>query len=364
MCVAPWNQHIPQYCGACYAHAALSQANDRIKILMRGNGYSGPDVILARQSYLNCGAAHNLSGGCSAGHVNDVFEFMKRFGLPDETCLPYNATDHTKYPEGAFCPPEGYCMNCMYLDDVAKVPECFPVTRMVRYRAAEWGTYFWQDHDTMEEVMMNEIYEHGPITCLLDASAPFMYEYTAGTFRPKSNKPDGFNGNATIDHAVELYGWGVDENGVKFWNGRNSWGTYWGMNGLFQIERGINALRIEEECHWMKPNISEVEEVLGTDPLFGGGLHGIRPNQSPMRQRVFDFSSVSVKRADVSNSHNHGLVGYFMVLLLGLAIGLVASKANKKTGKDYQKTYAASSSLQQKISFSKQKKTEYETVDI
>jgi C1A family cysteine protease len=31
-----------------------------------------------------------------------------------------------------------------------------------------------------------------------------------------------------INHDVEVTGWGVTDDGTKFWQARNSWGTYWG----------------------------------------------------------------------------------------------------------------------------------------
>ncbi|KDO31582.1 hypothetical protein SPRG_22119, partial [Saprolegnia parasitica CBS 223.65] len=104
MCTTSWNQHIPQYCGSCFAHGSLSSANDRIKIMNHKLGIRGPDVMLGRQSFLNCAPGHGLSDGCGGGEPADVYEFMRVYGLPDETCLPYNATDHTKYTNGT-CPP-------------------------------------------------------------------------------------------------------------------------------------------------------------------------------------------------------------------------------------------------------------------
>lgn len=37
------------------------------------------------------------------------------------------------------------------------------------------------------------------------------------------------------------------------WILRNNWGEYWGEDGFFRVERGVNALAIEDECYWAKP---------------------------------------------------------------------------------------------------------------
>lgn len=111
-CVPSWNQHIPQYCGSCYAHGAMSSAQDRIKILNKKRHFTGADVMLGRQSFLNCAPGHGFSAGCDGGEAKDVYGFMEQYGLPDESCLPYNATDHTKFVEtNGTCPPHGYCMK-------------------------------------------------------------------------------------------------------------------------------------------------------------------------------------------------------------------------------------------------------------
>lgn len=75
--------------------------------------------MLGRQSFLNCGPGHGLSDGCGGGEPADVFEFMYKYGLPDESCLPYNATDHTKFVESNYtCPPEAYCMKYVFSWDL------------------------------------------------------------------------------------------------------------------------------------------------------------------------------------------------------------------------------------------------------
>ncbi|KDO19872.1 hypothetical protein SPRG_14903 [Saprolegnia parasitica CBS 223.65] len=263
MCTSSWNQHIPQYCGSCFAHGALSSANDRIKILNHKLGFNGPDVMLGRQSFLNCAPGHGLSHGCKGGEPADVYEFMHQYGLPDETCLHYNATDYTKYIDlyNGTCPPDGYCLH-----EDARQPQCavlLPVTKMVRYRAKEYARI------AGEHAMMHELL-NGPITCGIACSPPFINDYTAGILHDTTNFTH-------IDHDVEIVGWGEDDAGVKFWRARNSWGTYWGENGFFRIVRGSNNLAIESDCHFMVPDVSDEALVWDESPAFGGSLYGIRP---------------------------------------------------------------------------------------
>ena len=69
------NQHLPTYCGSCWAHSAMSVLADRIKIIrmqfLRDDDEefdedgSYPDVHLSIQFLLNCGS--EIAGSCHGG---------------------------------------------------------------------------------------------------------------------------------------------------------------------------------------------------------------------------------------------------------------------------------------------------------
>ena len=79
------NQHIPQYCGSCWAHGALSSLGDRIKIARNA---AGDDINLSIQFILNCGT--EMAGSCHGGYVSVLltpshrvsgYWFLHRFSM-------------------------------------------------------------------------------------------------------------------------------------------------------------------------------------------------------------------------------------------------------------------------------------------
>lgn len=74
------NQHVPQYCGSCWAHGALSALADRIKI---ARDAQGDDINLSIQWVLNCGA--ETAGSCLGGSHTGTYQFIK-----DSGSIPYD----------------------------------------------------------------------------------------------------------------------------------------------------------------------------------------------------------------------------------------------------------------------------------
>lgn len=92
--------------------------------------------------------------------------------------------------------------------------------------------------------MMNEVYTNGPIACSIAVTQAFD-DYVGGIFYDDS-------GDLHTVHEISIVGWG-EQNGVKYWRGRNSWGSHWGEEGFFKIVRGVNNLAIESSCYWAIP---------------------------------------------------------------------------------------------------------------
>jgi cathepsin X len=222
------NQHIPEYCGSCWAFSTTSALSDRIKILRNA---TWPEVNLSPQVLVSC---DKESDGCHGGNTLLAYKYIYENGITDETCSIYRAWGHDN---GLDCSDDLLCKNCDHSG-------CWVQESYNKWHISEFGEI------SGEQDMMVEL-QRGPIVCSI-YSNPEFHDYTGGVYTDDRV----FN---TTNHAISLVGYG-EENGVKYWIGRNSWGTYWGEQGYFRILRGNNTINVEKHCVWAVPK-SEPELV-------------------------------------------------------------------------------------------------------
>jgi C1A family cysteine protease len=77
------NQHIPQYCGSCWAQSATSALSDRIKIARNA---AWPDINIAPQVLISCEKEDN---GCNGGNAYNGYKWISENYITDETCSIY-----------------------------------------------------------------------------------------------------------------------------------------------------------------------------------------------------------------------------------------------------------------------------------
>jgi len=221
------NQHIPQYCGSCWAHGTTSALNDRIRITRKS---AWPDIVLAPQVLCNC-----VPDGCDGGDPTAAYQYIMKNGIPDETCQNYIAQG-----TGQSCGAEHICMNCS--ENMVK-----PKSGCAAMSEGSYTKYYVAEHGQVsgEANMMAEIYARGPIACGVCADAK-MEAYI--------NSDGVFIGDcSSIDHEISVVGWGTTDSGTKYWIVRNSWGQYFGDYGWFMILRGGSVTQtaaIETDCDW------------------------------------------------------------------------------------------------------------------
>jgi len=225
------NQHIPQYCGSCWAHASTSSLSDRINLLRGG---VTPFAQLSPQVLVHCVTGPQHSGapaqGCLGGNQIAAYDYMAQHGVPDETCQNYEARGN-----GTQCTAMNICRDCDHSG-------CRAVENPPLWFVEEHGQVYG------EQQMMAEISARGPIGCTI-ADPQTLKDFKGSSIYNDTTGALGFA------HDVSVAGYGTQD-GTPYWLARNSWGVYWGDEGWFKIVRGVDNLGIEsQECSWAVPRL-------------------------------------------------------------------------------------------------------------
>lgn len=298
------NQHLPRYCGSCWAQAITSVLSDRLNIHKKGG--VGTEWSVSPQMLVSCSRGKSkIPGdlwGCSGGEPIVAMQWMedeKNF-LMDESCMPYTATNGT-------CDQKWLCY-----DQIGSSRLPADMSRMRKYgfekgSSANVTQYF----DTMNppenvdtivaqnnQRMLAEL-QNGPIVCGISVPSELINWKGDEIYRKV--------GKGVIGHAISVVGYGTRD-GVDFWKVRNSWGEYFGDDGYFFVARGKNVLQIETACVTgiakviMPKNIEEtdvlVEEVI-TNRMLKKKEKIVKPKNEKKSYIVDHFRQVQKELTEV-----------------------------------------------------------------
>ncbi|CAL5979177.1 Cathepsin_B [Hexamita inflata] len=193
-------------CGSSWAFSAVGSFSDNRCI----NKLDQQRIQYSEQYMVSCDTENQ---GCAGGQLTWDQCFMQFPGVPKNSCISYKSG--TTGVSGK-CPT-----TC---DDKS------PITL--------YQSKVFEDISVSEESIKIGVTQ-GTLQTAFTVYTDFMY-YIEGIYQHKSGSVEG-------GHAVSIVGYG-EENGLKYWLVRNSWGTTWGENGYFRIVRGQNECGIEDRC--------------------------------------------------------------------------------------------------------------------
>jgi len=261
------NQHIPQYCGSCWAFATLSALADRIKLARWRKGDKGADILLSVQHMLNCGST--TAGSCYGGSAEGAYEWIMSSGhIAYASANPYLACSADS-KEGfcshvdSSCTPINVARSCSTFNDCGG--SCTGLTRYPNASIKEWGIV------SSERRIKAEILKRGPVACGV-AATDALDNYAGGVL--DEDPADGIE-NREINHVVSIVGWGTSEQQVPYWIARNSWGEHWGEMGFFRVRRGNNSFALESECVFAIPGDFTVSNHPCSEDSANCGNHNL-----------------------------------------------------------------------------------------
>lgn len=179
-------------CGSCWAFSAVGA--------MEGQhaNVTGNLTSLSEQNLVDC--ITNGCFGCSGGWMNVAMEWVVNNGIESEEAYPYQGVD-------------GQCV-------FNKSDSAANFSKVVNITQDDVNGLF---HATATV---------GPISVAIDAEDDMMM-YASGIYQSNTCS------TTQLDHGVLVVGYGMTNDGKKYYIIKNSWNTNWGMDGYIYWSRDI-----------------------------------------------------------------------------------------------------------------------------
>ncbi|KAH3763915.1 Cysteine proteinase Cathepsin L [Pelomyxa schiedti] len=199
-------------CGSCWCFGPIA-------VVESANAIAGVDVVqYSEQQALDCVPPNGDYNNCpKGGYAGDTLTYVSDNGIQSQASYPYEMAQET----------------CRYNSS------------RVETFISNWE--MWQDPTTQS---MIDMITEAPVVTILAAGDGFS-GYTGGIMG--SEACVGTDAN----HFIAFIGWGHDTaSNTDYWIGKNSWGTTWGEDGFFRMERGnicqsqyqVYSVSIDSEC--------------------------------------------------------------------------------------------------------------------
>jgi KDEL-tailed cysteine endopeptidase len=180
-------------CGSCWAFATTANA-ESVWAIHTGNLYD-----MSEQYLVDCATGIGyFNMGCKGGNMDSAFKYMIQNKQCNESEYPYTS---------GVTEIKSKCHTC---DEFTQFTSCYDVL-------------------PNNQLELKEAVLKNPVVIGIEADTYYFQSYSSGILTSPLC-------GTTIDHAVEIVGFGV-ENDTQYWTVRNSWGEDWGENGYFRILR-------------------------------------------------------------------------------------------------------------------------------
>jgi len=179
-------------CGSCWTFSATGAVEGAWAIS------KGQLIDLSEEQLVECATGREYgSHGCNGGQMEGAFKYVVENGQCSLSSYPYTSGTGQS----------GSCKSC---SAVAHMSSC-------------------SDVKPNDQISLKGAVAQQPVAIAIEADTKYFQSYSSGVLTSSTC-------GTTLDHGVLTVGYG-EENGIKYWLVKNSWGPSWGMGGYVKIGR-------------------------------------------------------------------------------------------------------------------------------